>query len=356
MMMPIDTERLQREIEDITERYRAAGYFPSACVRVFNRKETLAVACVGEAREDSLFDAASLTKIATTLQILRLISDGALTLDEEILDALPSLRDDAFLRERLSSVTLRRMLTHTSSLPAWYPFYTLKDHDFIRGLSYALAHTEGTEGMVYSDLNFMLLGKVLERIQKKPLERCLREDLVEPLGLGNMSYLPDASLSIVPSCYGNPIEENMCKERGLFFSSFRPTDRPVRGDVNDGNAHYYFGGVSGHAGVFADAAAWERLCRFCMNSDDPLVQEAQREQSGAPGRGLGFQTGTSYPHGCGHTGFTGTGIYFSTDYDIGVISLANRLYYPEENPNATWEFRRALHEATFALAGIPPKR
>ncbi len=59
--MPRDTARLQREIEDITERYRAAGYFPSACVRVFDRKETLATACVGEAAQDSLFDAASLT-------------------------------------------------------------------------------------------------------------------------------------------------------------------------------------------------------------------------------------------------------------------------------------------------------
>ncbi len=143
----------------------------------------------------------------------------------------------------------------------------------------------------------------------------------------------------------------MCRERGLTFSAFRPADRPVRGEVNDGNAHYYFGGVSGHAGIFANAAAWERLCRFCMNSSDPLLQEAQREQPGAEERGLGFQTGLSYPHGCGHTGFTGTGIYFSTDFDIGVISLTNRLFYPGNNPNATGEFRRALHEAAFALAG-----
>ena len=87
MTMPIDTNRLQLEIEDITERYRAAGYFPSACVRVFDRQGTLASACVGEAREDSLFDAASLTKIATTLQVLRLITSGELTLEEEICGA-----------------------------------------------------------------------------------------------------------------------------------------------------------------------------------------------------------------------------------------------------------------------------
>lgn len=354
-MASVDASRLQREIEDITERYRAAGYFPSACVRVFNKEKTLACACAGEAKEDSLFDAASLTKIATTLQILRLISEGMLSLDEEIRDALPVLRDDAFLRQRLAGVTLRRLLTHTSSLPDWYPFYTLESRDFFTGLSYALSHTEETQGMVYSDLNFMLLGKVLEHVRRKPLEKCLQEDLVRPLALGNMTYLPDQSLSIVPSSYGNPIEERMCRERNLAFASFRPAGQPVRGEANDGNAHYYYDGVSGHAGIFADAAAWEKLCRFCMNSGDPLIVAAQKEQPDAPGRGLGFQTGMSYPHGCGHTGFTGTGIYFSSSHDVGVISLTNRLFYPTENPNATWEFRRALHEAAFALAGKTPE-
>ncbi len=350
-MSRVDTARLQREIEDIVERYRAAGYFPSACVRVFDRTKTLAAVSVGEATEDSLFDAASLTKITAALQIFKLIRSGVLFLDQEIYDALPQLRDDAFLQKRLSGVTLRRLLTHTSSLPAWYPFYALKSRGFTADLSFVLSHTDAAEGTVYSDLNFMLLGKVLEHTRGKPLDQCLREDLVQPLGLGSMTYLPDQSLPIVPSSYGNPIEENMCRERNLAFASFRPAGRIVRGEANDGNAHYYFGGVSGHAGVFADAAAWERLCRFCMNSDDPLVLEAQREQPQSPGRGLGFQTGASYPHGCGHTGFTGTGIYFSSACGVGAVSLTNRLFYPGGNPNATGEFRHALNEAAFALAG-----
>ena len=103
--------------------------------------------------------------------------------------------------------------------------------------------------------------------------------------------------------------------------------------------------------VFADAEAYERLCRFYMATEDPLLLEAQREQQSAPGRGLGLQTGMSYPHGCGHTGFTGTGIYFSREADIGVVSFTNRLFYPQKNENATWEFRRALQEAAFALCG-----
>ena len=349
-MRSIDTERLQKEINDITARYRDAGYFPSACVRVFTARRTLACCCVGEAREDSLFDVASLTKIATAAQVLLLIDGGGLSLDDAIADRLPALRESAFLRERLEGVTLYRLLTHTSSLPAWYPFYTRAGEDFYTALEYALAHTQASEGVTYSDLNFMLLGKLLEAARGKPLARCLREDLAQPLGLSNIFYRPDAALPIVPSSYGNPIEEEMCRERGLAFGGFRPRDRAVRGEANDGNCHYYFGGEAGHAGIFADALAYERLCRFFMTAGSPLLLRAQREQPDAPGRGLGLQTGISYPHGCGHTGFTGTGIYFSRERDIGAVSFTNRLYYPEANENATWEFRRALHEAVFALA------
>ncbi|MBR5109266.1 MAG: beta-lactamase family protein [Clostridia bacterium] len=351
----LDRQRLQREIEDITRRYQEAGYFPSACVRVFSAEETLASCCVGDAREDALFDVASLTKLATTAQVLRLISAGKLSLSQEAADCLPGIAGNAYLRDRLRGVTLRRLLTHTSSLVDWYPFYSLGETDFYDALAYVLRHTEKTEGVVYSDLNFMLLGLIIRQAQGKPLERCLREDLAEPLCLGRMTYLPDPALPLIPVSFGNPIETRMCRDRGIAFDGFRPPDQPVRGQANDGNSWYYFHGVAGHAGIFAEAGAYERLCQYWMRSADPLFREAQKEQPGAPGRGLGLQTGISYPHGCGHTGFTGTGVYFSTEYDVGVVSFTNRLFYRRENPNAAWEYRRALQEAVFALAGKQPE-
>ena len=341
--------RLAWEIENITARYRDVGYFPSACVRVFNRRETLAVSCVGDAREDSVFDVASLTKIATATQVLLLIREGKLRLDMQLEEAFPEVAADAYLRERMRGIDLFRLLTHTSTLAAWYPFYTRGDEDFFTALVHALKHTEPTEGVVYSDLNFMLLGALLERVRGKPLAACLAEDLVAPLGLGRMMYHPNAAMPIIPSDYGNAIEIRMCEERGLSFDGFRPLGVPVVGTVNDGNCHYYFRDESGHAGIFADAEAYQRLCQFYMNAEDPLLIEAQREQPSAPGRGLGLQTGPSYPHGCGHTGFTGTSIYFSREYNIGVVAFTNRLFYPEGNQQVTGEFRRALHEAMFAL-------
>lgn len=342
-------ERLQRELEDILARYAQAGYFPSACVRVFNREETLAAACIGEAKKDSVFDVASLTKIATATQVLLAVSRGELSLHGKITDYMSELAEDSFLRARTETIDLYQLLTHTSTLPAWYPFYTCRGEDFTAALKTALTQTEPVQGVVYSDLNFMLLGKLLERIRKKPLERCLQEDLVQPLSLGRMAYRPDPAWPIVPSSFGNPIEEEMCRDRGFSFDGFRPAGRPLRGEVNDGNSWYFFGGVAGHAGIFADTEAYEKLCRFYMTAEDPLLQEAQRGQAEAPGRGIGLQTGMSYPHGCGHTGFTGTGIYFSREADLGVVSFTNRLYYRRKNENATWEFRRALQEAAFAL-------
>ena len=129
----------------------------------------------------------------------------------------------------------------------------------------------------------------------------------------------------------------------------RPVGEPVRGAVNDGNAYYYFHGVCGHAGVFATPLAYEKLCRLYMNADSPLFREAQRTQAASPGRGLGFQTTAMYPHGCGHLGFTGTSIYFSSEYDIGVVAMTNRLYDPEPSNQPVNDYRRCLHEAVFAL-------
>ena len=344
-----DKERLQSELEDILIRYRNAGYFPSACVRVFNRRETMASACIGDAAEDSVFDVASLTKIATSTQILFAVRRGELALRGKIAEYFPEILQDPVLRERMEEIDLYALLTHTSGLPAWYPFYSFRGWDFIRVLKKALQDTERTEGVVYSDLNFMILGVLLERVRGKSLDRCLREDLAEPFGLGKMSYLPDPSWPLIPSSFGNSIEESMCRDRGIVFDGFRPADRPVRGEVHDGNSWYFFGGVAGHAGIFAEAEAYEKLCRIYMNASDPLMTEAQREQPEAPGRGIGLQTGISYPHGCGHTGFTGTGIYFSREADVGVVSFTNRLFYPRPNENQTWEFRRVLHEAAYAL-------
>ena len=344
---------LKERILDITLRYRSAGYFPTASIRVFDRKKTLAAVQVGDAREDSIFDVASLTKIATATQVLLLIDEGRLSLETPVEDFFDEIKNDVFLHDRLRDVTIYRLLTHTSSIVDWYPFYCQRGEDFFVVLKMALVKNAPVNGVMYSDLNFMLLGKMLERIHRLSLKACLQKNLVRPLKLGLMTYQPDHVLDVVPSSYGNGIEMDMCRERGVSFHHFRPLDKPVHFETNDGNAHYYFGDVAGHAGIFARPEAYERLCQFYMTTTSPVFLEAQREQKGAPTRGLGLQTGSMYPYGCGHTGFTGTCIWFSREKNIGAVSFTNRLFYQSyHNPNATADYRHALHEAVLTVAEI----
>ena len=337
--------RYEAIVREVTEKYRAQGYFPTASVRVFNREGTLAAYQTGGCTEHSLFDVASLTKIATATRVLLWAAEGTLELDAELSQVFEEIAQDEWLSTRLAGVTMRQLLTHTSTITPWFPFYSRRCEDFWQVLRYALEHTEKVVGMEYSDLNFMLLGKLWEKRSGLPLAQALQRDLVEPLGLGRMMYHPPLTEDIVPSSFDNCIEMDMCRERGITFDGWRELHTPVRGTVNDGNAHYYFGDAAGHAGIFAEPEAYERLCRFYMNSDLPLLKEAQQEQPGAPTRGLGLQTGPMYPAGCGHTGFTGTSIYFSTEKNIGVVAFTNRLYYDARNGNVTGEYRRALHEA-----------
>lgn len=334
-----DGEYVKQIVQDMLRSYSGRGFFPSACVRVFTSDRTVCVVPYGGVEENAVFDVASLTKIATSTQILLLIENGKLSLDTPVLHLLPSLSQYPVLAERLSGVTVYRLLTHTSGIIDWYPFYAVKS-DFAYILNFALERYAPVQGMVYSDLNFMLLGSIIESLRGLPLHVCLQQDLVSPLALGLMTYLPDPALPLVPSSYGNPIEEAMCAERGIVFDGWRP-HMPLIGQVNDGNAHYFFGGVAGSAGIFATAEATQRLCQYYMRTDSKLLTDAQLAHE--PTRGLGFQVGDMYPRGCGHTGFTGTSIYLSRDLDLGVVAFTNRLYYPYPNPNATNEFRKDLH-------------
>ncbi len=331
---------LRRSVDSLTLDYQARGYFPSAAVDVFDAEGALYRAAYGEATVESLFDVASLTKLATATQVLLLAETGRFSIDDGILAHLPGITDWPVLRERLAAVRIRDLLTHTSGLIDWYPIYA-QQGDLYAVLDRILPQYPPCEGMVYSDLNFMLLGRLVEATVGEPLARC-----VAMLGIPGLGYRPDEARPIVPSSYGNPIEEEMCARRGIFFSGWR-AHRPIRGQANDGNAFYAFGGVAGHAGLFADVAAYEALGRRYLNSLRGLLREAMKEQTS--GRGLGFQLGEMYPRGCGHTGFTGTALYLSPELGIGAVAFTNRLFYPDANPNATNDYRRALFQAVADL-------
>ena len=193
--------------------------------------------------------------------------------------------------------------------------------------------------MVYSDIGFMLLGLVLSRVSGRPLE-----EAIDPFGFG-AAYKPGPRPDLVPSCRDNAVEEGMCAERGFTFSGFRAHFRDVTGEPNDGNAHYFWNDVSGHAGLFGTALAVARLGEFYLAASEQPYLGGVTPQPGCEGRCLVFHTGGAFPTGCGHTGFTGTSLWIDREAGLGLALLTNRLCYdhlPRADMNA---FRLAVHEA-----------
>ena len=342
-----DVPRLVADVTRLTQEHIAARYFPSAVVSVFDGRGCLFRLAFGDVRTQTLYDLASLTKVATATQVLLLVDDGRLSLQTRIADVLPDIQASNVLPSWVKQLTLFQLLTHSSRLPAWYPMY-VEAKPFADLLNDAIRKQDAVQEVLYSDLNFMLLGRVLEVVCQAPLQDCVQQLLVKRHALGNLMYLPDKSFDIAPSAYGNPQEIGMCAQMNLPGDQLEK-DGLIRGRVHDGNAWYYGHGVAGHAGLFGDAAALERLCRLYLQSDSPLLREALREQ--VDGRGLGFQTGEMYPLGAGHTGFTGTSLYLSPALSIGAVALTNRLYYEEENPRFTNEYRRKLHHLVARACG-----
>lgn len=333
-------------IDGILEAYRARGYFPGAVCHVFDAHKTLYRTAVGGVADDALFDLASVSKIICTTMILSLADEGKLDLDAPAAAMLPGLLP--LSRQRLKDVPIHRLMTHTSGLVPWYPFYA-DGRDFFVVLEHVLSDTPVQTGMAYSDLNFMLLGKIFSSVSGLTLREGLERYIKAPLSIEAMCYAPAPSSLCVPSSMGNQIEKRMCKERGLSFDGWREDGVPVCGTCNDGNAHYFFGGASGHAGVFANASALATLCRFYMNTTKPAFVRAM--DTNVCGRGLGFDRSDVFPSGCGHTGFTGTSIFFSRARHIGAVILTNKFYRAQgEPPGSSNAFRREIHRL---LVGEP---
>lgn len=316
------------------------------------------------------FDIASLTKLFTTTAILHLATQGRLSLDSTLCDIESTARiadGRPLVAEAFTGMTVRQLLTHSSGLHYWYPFYAGQTPDVAAApagqtaaavagdfgdiLERVLEQFPRRNEMIYSDLNFMLLGKILEGVSGFPLKPAMRDFVCGHLKLADSGYRPPAG-PFAATEFGNRIEKKMVADLGLAFGGWRPDDRPFLGEADDGNCHYYFGGAAGHAGVFSTA---RDLCALGRLYLDPashsgylsprLAADAIVDHGG--GRGLGFQLGELYPEGgCGHTGFTGTYLYLNKARNLAVAVLANRLHV--ESPQNINEFRKAMAEAVLA--------
>ena len=222
----------------------------------------------------TLFDMASLTKvIGTTTSIMLLVDKGTIKVDEPVGKYI-----EAFDTGAKKAITIRNLLTHTAGLIEWYPlFYFSHDKETTYKLigELPLKYPVGKQRR-YSDLGFILLGEIIEKVSGMSLEQFERQNIFVPLGMTHTTYNPlqhGRTTNIAATSLGNPYETRMVYDTSLGFSvkGLDPTSwngwrkYVVKGEVNDGNAWYANGGVAGSAGLFSTVADMQKLVDMLMN-------------------------------------------------------------------------------------------
>lgn len=317
-----------------------------------------------------MFDLASLTKVVgTTTSIMLLVDRGLIKVDDPVGKYIP-----AFNAGDKKQITIRNLLTHTAGLITWYPlFYRASNKEEAYRLigELPLAFPVGKVRR-YSDLGFILLGEIIEKISGMPLDQFDQKNIFIPLGMHHTYYNPLAAgrfTKFAATSHGNPYETRMVHDTslGYVFKEIDPNQwngwrkYTLRGEVNDGNAWYALHGVSGHAGLFSTVDDLQKLVDMLMHNgragskqfiSKKTLQLFLTKDDFKNGLGWMMDTDDSFmknaPAGTfGHTGFTGTSIVVVPSLGISVILLINRqnmgllasgYYY---NPN---QVRREIFE------------
>ncbi len=320
--------------------------------RAYGRRAV--VPAIEEMTEDSIFDAASLTKsIATAPSVMLLLEAGQLQLDAPVRSWLAEFSGDG--REH---ITLRQLLTHTSGLR---PSLSVRSNwlGYAKGIELACAEKPQTPpgtAFRYSDINFILLGEIVRRVSGQTLDEFAATRVFQPLKMDNTRFRPPPAV----------------------FAQIAPTEQAdgkmLRGVVHDPTARR-MDGVAGHAGLFTTAGDLARFCRMLIHEGEldgvrvfkretvRLMTTVQSPPALEAKRGLGWDidTGYSKPRGdlfpigsFGHTGFTGTSVWIDPTSRTFVILLASRLH-PDGKGNMT-ELRAAVGTLAAEAVGLSRPR
>ena len=284
---------------------------------------------------DTLYDMASVSKVvSTTTCILKLMEAGKIRLYSKVSSYLPRFKHE--------NITVFNLLTHTSGMQEGISNCTTatsKEEVLDRLYSYDLKY-EVSKHIIYSDLNYIMLGEIVETITGKSLDEYAKEVVFDPLEMYDTGYKPIDKLRCAPT-----EDRNDETYRGI-----------VRGDVHDETA-YACGGVAGHAGVFSTVKDLEHFIRMILNKGTyngkrilsdvvidrlfvPQVSEEHDLIEHNNRRGLGWIVNsqcssagdfTSYDDTILHTGFTGTNIWIDRKNNVGFSLLTNRVHPTRKN-------------------------
>ncbi len=295
-----------------------------------------------DAQLDTIWDMASISKIFTTVAAMRLVDQGRLDIAAPVVQYIPE-----FGANGKEDITIRHLLTHTSGLkpdpvPSLWAGYDTYD-ERIAALYNETPVAEPDTEYIYSDINLLVLGKVVEKLTGKTLDQVVHDDITAPLGMVDTGYNPPASkLSRIAAQEYEP-----WADRGL-----------VWGSVHDENS-WALGGVAGHAGVFSTARDMAIFAQMFLDggrygSHRILSEHAVRQMftnftpTFPDAHGLGFELGLQWymgeissPVTAGHTGYTGTSIVIDPLSRSFVILLSNRVH-PSRDWGSNNVARRAM--------------
>ncbi|MGB9696583.1 MAG: serine hydrolase domain-containing protein [Ignavibacteria bacterium] len=332
--------------------------FPGATLIIGNQYDVIYAKAYGKYTYDpdskptsiyTIYDLASLTKVvATTTAIMKLYEENKLSLDDKVVTYLPEFNNNG--KEK---ITIRNLLLHNSGLQDLIKFYQLYStrEQAIDAIFHSTPVYETGTKFLYSDLNAILLGMIVEKVSGLPLDEYCKRDIFQPLNMYYTIFNPNSDLKefIAPT---------------EFDSYWR--NRLLQGEVHDESASF-LGGVAGNAGLFSNAPDLYKFMRMMLNrgkiidTDVTYLREEtvntfthRYDESYSNTRALGWDTKpapTKHRSPCGelfsdnsfgHTGFTGTSIWCDRDKNLIIIFLTNRVY-PTRNNNRIMDIRPELH-------------
>jgi len=331
-------------IDELVEEAIREGHLPGAVILVGQNEQVLYRKAFGHRAlvpeiepmtADTVFDLSSLTKVvATTTSIMQLIEAGRISLEDPVAKYIPQ-----FKRHGKSKITVRHLLTHMSGLrPGFNPAWHWQGYSAaIERIVNDVPLTKPGEHIVYSDLNFVLLGEIVRRVSGMSLDKFANEHLLKPLGMRDTMYNPAADMKsrIAPT--------ERC------WKSARPCGGPdgtmLRGLVHDPAARR-MGDGPGHAGLFGTVDDLAIFCRMLLAGgrfdQTRILSPPTIAAMIAPStplndgylRGLGWSLDTTYDSRqemsltipIDHSGFTGTKLWLHPGSGLYIVFLSNRLH------------------------------
>lgn len=315
----------------------------------------LAKAKQERATVDTVYDMASLSKMFTTVAVLRCLDQGLVTLNGTVVTWLPK-----FAENEKENVTMLQLLTHTSGFPPdpevglWMPQFKTYQSRIDAILAAKLDAAPGSK-YVYSDLNFMTLMLVVEAVTGKKLDEVVHE-YTSLIGMHDTFYNRGNVQGAAFPPYARMATQEFQNDVVQGYEPQRP--QPVRGTVHDENA-YALDGVSGHAGVFSTALDTGKFCQMILNNGtyggkrilsekavDLIFTNFNARFGEGSAHGVGFELDQYYTAGpmanllaASHTGFTGTSMVIDRQSGTLFVHLANRVH-----PSRNWSSNNVARE------------